>query len=441
MQRALSFDRNPPLALPMRFFLTVPVFAALAAGLLLWQGDAALVTRWSPVTLALTHLLTLGCLSMAMIGALLQILPVMAGIAVPGGLRAARAMHAALCAGTLLLAAAFVAGRPWLFAAAVVPLAGAFLVLVGCCTVGLWQQYPSGADASLAAIRLALAALVVTVVLGVLLAIAYAWPQAVALPLPRVTDLHASWGLLGWVALLVTGVAFQVVPMFLVTEPYPRWLTGGFATALFLLLVAASLSAGVAEPFRLAALGLLGAGYAAFALVTLRLLARRKRPKADAPTLFWRTAMASLLGALALGLLPPDPRVDVARGVLLVAGFALSTINGMLYKIVPFLSWYHLRHGTQDGSLNVPKDLPPIHRIIPDAQARAQYLLHAAALLLLVAACAWPALLARPAGALLCVSCLAWFANLVRGLLNGRAGRTGGTSAVHAVPLTHGATR
>lgn len=431
MQRALSFDQNPPLALPMRFFLTVPVFAALTAGLLLWQGEAALVTRWSPVTLALTHLLTLGCLSMAMIGALLQILPVMAGIVVPGGLRLGRAMHGALCAGTVLLAAAFPTGHPLLFGAAMALLATAFLLLLGCCTVGLWQQYPSGADASIAAIRLALASLAVTVILGLLLAAGYAWPQAFALPLPRLTDLHASWGLLGWVALLVIGVAFQVVPMFLVTEPYPRWLTGGYATGLFLLLAAASLSAGVAEPFRVAALGLLGAGLAAFAIVTLRLLARRKRPKADAPTLFWRTAMASLIGALALGLLPVDPAVDVARGVLLVAGFALSTINGMLYKIVPFLSWYHLRHAAAPAA-----DVPPIHRIIPDSVARAQYLLHVAALLSLLAACAWPATLARPAGALLCVSCAAWCANLVRGLRMGRAG-----GAPRSVTLSHGVIR
>jgi hypothetical protein len=35
MQRILSFDMNPPLALPRRFFLTVPLFAGLAAVLLL----------------------------------------------------------------------------------------------------------------------------------------------------------------------------------------------------------------------------------------------------------------------------------------------------------------------------------------------------------------------------------------------------------------------
>jgi len=430
MQRTLSFDHLPPLALPMRFFLTVPLFAALAAGLLLWHGEAALVTRWSPLTLALTHLLTLGCLSMAMIGALLQILPVMAGIAVPGGVCTGRTMHYALCTGTLMLAAAFIVGQPLLFAGALACLGVAFLLLLGCCTVGLWQQFPGRADASLAAIRLALGSLAVTVILGLLMAAARAWPCAPAMP--PLADLHAAWGLLGWVGLLVIGVAFQVVPMFLVTEPYPRWITGGYSTTLFLLLAASSLSAGVAGAFRDAALLLLGAGYAAFALVTLRLLARRKRPRADAATLFWRTAMVALPCALALASLPDDPARDVARGALLVVGFALSTINGMTYKIVPFLCWYHLRHVRAAGPAGAaPAGIPAIHRIIPDSAARGQYLLHAAALALLVAACIWPAVLARPAGALLCVSCLAWFANLAAGL---RAGMRTGLHTGRATP-------
>lgn len=39
--------------------------------------------RWSPATLALTHLITLGYLAMIMLGALLQILPVVLGVPVP----------------------------------------------------------------------------------------------------------------------------------------------------------------------------------------------------------------------------------------------------------------------------------------------------------------------------------------------------------------------
>jgi hypothetical protein len=59
MQRALSLDDTPALSVPLRFLLAAPWFGAAAGALLLWQGSAALATRWVPGTVALTHLMTL----------------------------------------------------------------------------------------------------------------------------------------------------------------------------------------------------------------------------------------------------------------------------------------------------------------------------------------------------------------------------------------------
>src|SRR3546814_18024726 len=83
IQRALSYERTPPLSGPLRFLLSAPIFLFLAGALLLWQGPLVLTSSWTPVTLAFTHLLTLGFLTMAMIGALLQILPVVSDIQWP----------------------------------------------------------------------------------------------------------------------------------------------------------------------------------------------------------------------------------------------------------------------------------------------------------------------------------------------------------------------
>ena len=38
------------------------------------------------------------------------------------------------------------------------------------------------------------------------------------------------------------------------------------------------------------------------------------------------------------------PNQALMLGILMVHGMALSLINGMLYKIVPFLSWFHLQN-------------------------------------------------------------------------------------------------
>jgi hypothetical protein len=408
MQRALTFSHIPPLSLPLRFLLCAPLFALMAGGVLLWAGAPAYASRWTSPMLAATHLLTLGCLCTAMLGSLLQMLPSVAGVAIPQH-RAGAAAHAALCAGTLALAGAFLFELPPLFAGAMALLAPALLGLVGLCAAGLWQRCADGAVPMVAAVRAALSALAVTVVLGVLLASQFAWPGTLPLPLLHVTDIHAAWGLLGWTGLLVAGVAYQVVPMFQLTALYPGWMTRRFTTWMFILLAAVSVASGLAEPpaqwFAEAGVALGAAGFAAFAAVTGALLLRRKRPKPDVTNLFWYTALASLLAACGLAVLADAP---LALGVLLVAGFAFSAINGMLYKIVPFLVWYHLQESVEGGCRSVPG----VKTMIPVAWTRRQFGMHAVALALLLGACVRPDWLARPAAAAFCLSCCLLCANL-----------------------------
>ena len=64
----LQLTRSPPFSVPLRFFLTAPLFGIAAAALIAWGGGEALVGRWSPQVLAITHLLTLGFMAMVMIG-------------------------------------------------------------------------------------------------------------------------------------------------------------------------------------------------------------------------------------------------------------------------------------------------------------------------------------------------------------------------------------
>lgn len=408
MQRVLSFDDTPPLSAPLRFFLSAPLFSIVAATLLLVQGPDALTSRWSPYTLALTHLMTLGFLATSMVGALIQILPIVAGVQIPRPPLTAGVVHALLTAGTALLAAAFWQSQPLLFKLAVLALAVAFAWLFLACAIGLWQAHAPEATATVTAIRLAIAALLFTVILGTALGSALGWQ--LALPLVLLTNLHVLWGLLGWVGLLIIGVAFQVVPMFMVTPIYPRPITRWLATTLFLLLVLWSVCEVIfqAQPHWSADMfsALIALGFVGFASSTLILLWRRKRPKADATTLFWRTAMTSLLGCAALWMMPSDaPSHSLTLGILFIVGVGYSAVNGMLYKIVPFLIWYHL----QRNETGPRKQVPSIKTILPDSDAKKQFWCHLSALYLLVAATLWPTILAHAAGfSLLISSC--WLA-------------------------------
>lgn len=422
MQRTLSLEQSPPLGAVLRYFFATPVFALVAAALLLWQGAPALASRWSPSTLALTHLLTLGTLGLTMAGALIQILPVVAGVSLPRARLLAPGVHALLAGGTAALSCAFLFSQPWLFQAALALLLPGFAWLVGALTVALWQLPPPGAMPMTATVRLALGCLVVTVCLGALLACAFAFPGAAALlPLMLGTDLHALWGVFGWGGLLLAGVSFQVVPMFQVTPLYDKPLPQVLGVAIFLLLVLWTVSATAlrahAPWIDTVASALLLAAYAVFALATLRLLARRKRPQADAMTLFWRLAMASMLACAALWALPAQLAGEgrtLAMGVLMLVGFLYSTINGMLYKIVPFLVWRELQERAAEG-----QRAPAIKTLITDEVAQRQFWLHAAALLLLLAACWWPAHLARPAAGAMGLSAGVLLWNLATALRRG----------------------
>lgn len=413
MQRALSFDDTPPLDGPLRFFLTAPVFALAAAVLLLWQGEAALVSRWSMSTLALTHLLTLGFLATTMCGALLQILPVVGGVRVVRVELTARITHVALTLGTILLVAGFILSQPVLFRLAAASLGYAFFWLLASVTIGLLRSAPSAAAATINAIRLALLCLVVTASLGVTLAGAFGW--ALPLPVMQLTDLHAAWGLLGWVGLLVVGVAFQVIPMFQATAIYPRAISSWLPASLLAALAAWSylaFSRNDVHIVRILPSLLLAGGFAAFALTSLYLLHKRKRPKADPTTLFWRLAMGSLLLCIALYLVPQfshDAARPLVLGILLIIGFAGSAVSGMLYKIVPFLLWYHLQSNAIER-----KAVPNIKALLPDHSAEQQFWLHLSALVLLVAAVLLPTVFARPAAIMFGVAALRLWLNLLQ---------------------------
>jgi len=413
MQRVLSFEQTPALAVPLRFFLTAPAFAILAGLLLAWTGPEMLASRWTPQALAATHLLTLGFLGMCMIGALLQILPVVSGIEIPYSRRTAAGIHALLGTGTLALASGFLSAAPYAYRAALLLLGAGFGWLLLILLKRVWTA--AHASPMLVAIRLALSALAAAIGFGIAAALGFAW--TIPLPLLLITDLHVSWGLLGWLGLLVAGVAYQVVPMFQVTPVYPAWMTRGFAWTVFVLLVlrtAISLHNDRWEPWLT---GMLAVAWAAFAVITLNLLRQRKRPKPDPTTFFWRTALGSLLAAALLWAagtafpgLARHHAYPLAAGVLVVVGFGYSVINGMLYKIVPFLVWYHLQNRLAGGTTKVPN----VKQILPDRDAEHQFRLHLLALVLLLVATVLPGWLAQGAGILLAASSAWLWLNLLK---------------------------
>lgn len=420
-QANLSLEQAPPISVPFRFFLTAPLFGILAALLLLYYGPETLTSRWAPVTLALTHLITLGFLGMIMCGAMMQMLPVLAGSPVPAVTPVATAVHLLLSIGTLALASGFLLGSTPLLHLALGALGIGFLVFIIAVAIALKRiQVPSS---TITGMRLALASLAITVTLGLTVGSILTGTLSLPLLLP-LTDIHLGWGLLGWVGLLMIGVAYQVVPMFQLTPEYPSWITRFLAWALFAALAAWALlylagSHGHLPQF-VPDLWILAPifGYALFAGATLSLQRRRRRRISDVTLLFWRSGMIAIFVCLAIWLAGfiPGIREQLAfpllMGGVLLVGAAISVTNGMLYKIVPFLAWFHLQNRQlalgQVGKVKIPN----MKELLPSPPAQRQFYAHQATLALTMLAIFWPNLFARPAGIALGISCAMLWYNL-----------------------------
>lgn len=403
MHPNLSFEQAPPIGVPYRFFLTAPWFGVVAGLLLAYLGGDMLASRWTQGTLAATHLLVAGFMLQAMCGALLQFVPVAAGGNIWRPAWVAGTVHPLLIVAAALLVAAFLSARPPLFIAAAHLFLATLAFFGVVVSLALWRTPAQGA--TIMALRIALLGLLVTMGLGVTLATGLA--RGGDLPLLVLTDVHVAWGLGGWALMLLAGVSYFVVPMFQLTPAYPVWLARGLPLLLLGVLLAWSAQfAGFDEGVRT---GILLAGLAVggtFAATTLLLQSRRRRKVGDTTLLFFRTAMLSLLAILLSALLFTvradfwnDPRAAVWIGMLALVGVFVSAIQGMLYKIMPFLNWLHLQRLC---GLNV---LPPtMNQMIPERAMRRQYYVHLLGLGLLLLA-VWLPMLARPAGLVFAVDC------------------------------------
>lgn len=385
MQRALALDASPPLGFALRFFVTAPLHVALSLIVIAYYGPEALQTRWHPAILAITHLLALGALAQTMFGAMLQILPVATGVHIIRSNVYLWGIYASLNAGTLCLALAFLNQQPAFFGYGFVLLLFAFGAFVGTAAWALWrdrQQITKGAPTILRAVRFALLSLLITLLLGLYLAghLALSWS------LPRqLTNLHAAWGLMGWVGLLLIGISFQVIPIFQVTERFPdpitRWLAAViFAGLLGLSLLTTSKASGI---MLVAVTTAIFTAYAIYGGVGLYLLYHRKRPQPDVTTLFWRTCFLSFFIIFGLWLASSylGDAYPIILGFTALFGVGWSAINGMLYTILPFLFWYN----AQRHAPVVIRSLPKVRHYLPDQQAKPQFFVHLLNLILWLA--------------------------------------------------------
>lgn len=416
----------PPANVPFRFFLTAPWFAIFAALALLVNGPDTWSGIRNPELVAIVHLLTLGFVTMTILGALIQLLPVLGGKSIPAVRPVALCVHLFFVTGVLCLCVGM-GLRLFILLPVALPALGLALGVFILATGSRLIRIHGGGN-SIHALRFALISLLAAAGIGSYLAFSYIHPLEVSVNL---TALHMGWALIGWVLIPVMAISFQVIPMFQVTPDYPPGLTRSLPALLFVtLLLPPFLPTPYAMHIPAFVTGMAALLYAGF---SLRLLQRRKRRGADATVRFWQLGLTCLILAIPtfwLVLLVPATDFPEAftrkawllAGTLTIAGFAASVIMGMLQKIVPFLAYLHLQHVVA-GNAGAVRHLPHMHVIIRPGHSGRLLYLHGMAVLALAGAVVFPPL-TRPAAVILLLD-FGWLAYLVTGamVLYARTGR------------------
>lgn len=385
----LSFNALPSIDLPFRYFITAPVFMFACAALVFYSGDILWVSRWHPHMLALTHGFTLGFLTMVMMGALLQLLPVIGGIGLPFARQVASFSHAFLIIGTVFLMLGFILNKDWMFAIALIALVLSIGVYLAALAWVLKKKLSQGD--SIIGFRLAVISLFIVLLLGLALIsrnlgintylLSLDLPIDLSLDLPLIpagevlTNIHGLWGLIGWAGLLIIAVSFQVIPMFHVAPSFPQIIRRYLIPVIFTLLIVFIFLPSLALPLLMISQGI-------FAICLLLTIAKRKRKVADTSIRYWQLGAVSLVVINTLYFIPSDIwslYCVQEQGFVLTAIFVyfylLSIIQGMLLKILPFLSYTHLQQACLTN-FSAMQYIPHMHEFMNKKQASWLYYLH-----------------------------------------------------------------
>jgi len=376
------------------------IAALLLAEVLFAVGYAEpLAALHAPATLVGVHLATIGWLSLLMLGALYQFIPVITNtplysqrlplyslLAIGPGL-------VALLAGFLALGGAPFLTTAWLAIGGSLVLTGFVLGAINLAAT-LWRGRPLPLPACFVAFGLVF--LLLTGLMGLGFALAYALPRpsTFLLALTSGLSLHVAAGLGGWFTLTVMGVSYRLLSMFMLAPDEPRRSTYAaliLTVAGLALLVAGGLTglwSGMAVG-RIKALGaaLAGLGVLFYLADIIEFYRTRKRHHLELNSLTAAVALSLITLALVLAALAMAwgalDRFAAAIGYLFVFGGLTGLGLGQLYKIIPFLTWLEV-FGSKLGKGPVPR----VQDLVNESRARPGFILYFAAVILASAALA-----------------------------------------------------
>lgn len=370
--QGLSLDQAPPVSVPYRFFLTAPIFGVLLGLLLLFSPYESITNQYSPVAVGAVHLFTLGILAMIIFGAMQQMMPVLAGAVIKKSKLFANIVHSCLTLGTLFFSISFIFEVKAALHIGVLLLATAFITFfVNAMKLLFNVQFLTS---TVKAMRLFSISGFITLCLGLFLAISLI-SSNVSDNHYAIVNLHILFGIFGFATLLVMGVSFQVIPMFYVAQDFPKYVQNQVPLIIFALLFVSAIFLFFGFNFIVLKVTFISL-FVLFAYYGLKSLNNRKRPVFDVTLWYWKLSLSMLIVSMVIWLFDFfDSNYLVS--IVFAIGFLYSLLQGMVYKIVPFLAWFHL---SSRGYFK----LPTIREFIKEKYIRYHFFLHTTSLVFFI---------------------------------------------------------
>lgn len=349
---------SPPFKIVSKYFIAAIASFVILNFLLLISHSNIAGHHFQPKILAITHIATLGWITMVIFGALFQLIPVVLEVKLFSEVLAEIQFWIYLTGVNGLVYGFWVfdTGTYFIVSAVLLNIAMfifAFNIIVTFTKVKKWNV--TGLYLITAIFHL-----VVTAIAGLLLAINLGHPF-IKLDHLQYLNLHAHVAFIGWVSMVVMGVTYKLIPMFTLSH--------GFS------LINARLA------FWLINIGLLGistvmhykdttflyyifttmisVGIVFFLIQVYIIYKKRVRKKLDTGLKFTSYSylmlgLTTLLGTfIAFIDYQNIPNLTLVYGYMIIFGYLSMLIVGQLYKIVPFLVWYH-KYSSKVGLEKVP---------------------------------------------------------------------------------------
>jgi hypothetical protein len=301
---------------------------------------------------------------MIIFGAMQQMMPVLAGSVIKKPVLFGNIVHISLVLGTLGLSSSFLFDIKILLHIGILFLSIAFLVFFTITIKLLFKV--EFLTSTVKAMRLFSLSGLLTFFLGLFLSVSHMSGNMGDNYYVFVNS-HMLFALFGFAVLLIMGVSFQVIPMFYVSEDFPKVVQHKIPLIIFYLLFISFLFLLFEINFFILKL-LFVSIFITYSYFGLKSLNNRRRPVFDITLWYWKLSLGMFILSMIIWLFNIFESSFILA-IVFAFGFLYSLLQGMVYKIIPFLSWFHL---SSKGYFSIPT----IREFIEEKNIRYHFYLH-----------------------------------------------------------------